>query len=387
MKFRLKKTFDIKNYFIITILSVLLSIYLFEYYLTHKKNKNIIENYKVNFLKKKYNKEYDRRKLYEIYNDLTKDNQDFAITVYPRYFLKIKNLDFLPLSGISNINTINCNENGYYSINKSDRYGFNNPDEEWDKKNIEYVLIGDSFGHGACVNRPNDIGSQLREISNKSVINLSYTANGPLLEYATLREYFKTNFKKIIWLYYEGNDLDDLSYELNIPLLKNYLIDEHFSQNLYSNQDKIDEFSKKQINSILNYKKKLDKKDVLKYKILKFLRLNNTKKILRKKSFVDTKNLEEILIKVKKMSIENNVKFYFVYLPDYYRYKNEEKYNENYKNIKKMVNKLNLNFIDIHRDLFAKKEKPLTLFPFQLPGHFNKEAYREISEILYQFTK
>ena len=157
MKFRLKKTFDIKNYFIITILSVLLSIYLFEYYLTHKKNKNIIENYKVNFLKKKYNKEFDRRKLYEIYNDLTKGNQDFAITVYPRYFLKIKNLDFLPLSGISNINTINCNENGYYSINKSDRYGFNNPDEEWDKKNIEYVLIGDSFGHGACVNRPNDI--------------------------------------------------------------------------------------------------------------------------------------------------------------------------------------------------------------------------------------
>ncbi len=387
MKFKLKKTFDIKNYFIITILSVLLSIYLFEYYLTHKKNKNIIENYKVNFLKKKYNKEFDRRKLYEIYNDLTKDNQDFAITVYPRYFLKIKNLDFLPLSGISNINTINCNENGYYSINKSDRYGFNNPDEEWDRKNIEYVLIGDSYGHGACVNRPNDIGSQLREISNKSVINLSYTANGPLLEYATLREYFKPNFKKLIWLYYEGNDLDDLSYELNIPLLKNYLIDENFSQNLYSNQNKIDKFLEKEINSILNYKKKLDKKDVLKYKILKFLRLNNTKKILRKKSFVDTKNLEEILIKVKKMSIENNVKFYFVYLPDYYRYKNEEKYNENYKNIKKMVNKLNLNFIDIHQELFAKKEEPLTLFPFQLPGHFNKKGYREISEILYQFTK
>ena len=53
MKFKLKKTFDFKNYFIITILSVLLSIYLFEYYLTHKKNKNIIENYKVRFIKKK----------------------------------------------------------------------------------------------------------------------------------------------------------------------------------------------------------------------------------------------------------------------------------------------------------------------------------------------
>ena len=39
------------------------------------------------------------------------------------------------------------------------------------------------------------------------------------------------------------------------------------------------------------------------------------------------------------------------------------------------------------KQLFAKKEEPLTLFPFQLPGHFNKKGYREISEILYQFTK
>ena len=60
---------------------------------------------------------------------------------------------------ISDSKTINCNENGYYSIYKSDRFGFNNPDLEWDKKDIEYLLIGDSFVHGACVNRPYDIGS------------------------------------------------------------------------------------------------------------------------------------------------------------------------------------------------------------------------------------
>ena len=68
-----------------------------------------------------------------------------------------------PLSGQSNSETILCNENGYYSIYQSDRYGFNNPNEEWDKKEIEYLLVGDSFTHGACVNRPNDIGSQLRK--------------------------------------------------------------------------------------------------------------------------------------------------------------------------------------------------------------------------------
>ena len=63
--------------------------------------------------------------------------------------------------------TIYCNENGYFSNYFSDRYGFNNPDNEWDKKQIDYVLVGDSFTHGACVNRPYDIASNLRRLSKK----------------------------------------------------------------------------------------------------------------------------------------------------------------------------------------------------------------------------
>ena len=55
----LKKTTNFKNYLIIIVLSILLSIYLFEYYLTYKKNENRIENYKVKFLKKNFNKETD----------------------------------------------------------------------------------------------------------------------------------------------------------------------------------------------------------------------------------------------------------------------------------------------------------------------------------------
>ena len=45
----------------------------------------------------------------------------------------------------------------------SDRYGFNNPDYEWDKEKIDFLLVGDSFVHGACVNRPYDIASQMRK--------------------------------------------------------------------------------------------------------------------------------------------------------------------------------------------------------------------------------
>ena len=63
------------------------------------------------------------------------------------------------------------------------------PDNQWDEREIEYLLVGDSFALGQCVNRPNDISSVLRTLSNKSVLNLAYDGNGPLIEYATLREY------------------------------------------------------------------------------------------------------------------------------------------------------------------------------------------------------
>ena len=42
--------------------------------------------------------------------------------------------EIFPLSGASNSMTVHCNENGYFSTYLSDRYGFNNPDKEWDKK-------------------------------------------------------------------------------------------------------------------------------------------------------------------------------------------------------------------------------------------------------------
>ena len=70
------------------------------------------------------------------------------------------------------------------------------------KKKLNF-LVGDSFVMGNCVNRPHDISSVLREISNKSVLNIGYANNGTLLEYASLKEYIIPNIKNIIWVYYE----------------------------------------------------------------------------------------------------------------------------------------------------------------------------------------
>ena len=56
---------------------------------------------------------------------------------------------FITFIGISNSKTIFCNEHGEY-VTISDRLVFNNNDNLWNEKIIDYLLIGDSFVHGQC---------------------------------------------------------------------------------------------------------------------------------------------------------------------------------------------------------------------------------------------
>ena len=56
--------------------------------------------------------------------------------------------NIFPFAGFSKSRTINCNENGFFSEFHSDRFGFNNPDKEWEAKEIEFLIIGDSFALG-----------------------------------------------------------------------------------------------------------------------------------------------------------------------------------------------------------------------------------------------
>ncbi len=372
-------------------LSVLVSLYMFETYqiLFNAKNgyEKIIEKY--------YNetgKEYDERTKYEIYNDLKKVNKDISVSIYPMSHLKKKEIEIFPLSGISNVNSIHCNENGYYSIYKSDRYGFNNPDEAWDKYSIDFLLIGDSYTHGACVNRPNDIGSVLRKLSNKNVINLAFTGNGPLIQYAVLKEYINPNVKNILWIYYAGNDLTDLNRELDNEILKKYLSNEKFHQNLISKQSLIDKINKQTLNNLIvdTQFQNLKKNSKLKYKILKFLQLDRTKdkiKVLFLKNNYKVENLEvfeKILKQAKELSLNNNSKLYFIYLPDFYRHRDANYPTGEERIIESLVQKLDIPIINIQKKFFQNRDK-LKYYPFKIRHHYTKEGYLEITKTIYKF--
>jgi lysophospholipase L1-like esterase len=377
----------IKEYLSIIILSIIFSAYSFEYYLGNSlmnKEELRILKIKKNKYKNKTGKKWDERSQYQVYRNLIKIDSNTVPYFYPTE-LNINSKKIHSLSGVSNSPTIFCNENGYYSISNSDRYGFNNPDDEWDSNEFEFVFVGDSFTHGYCVNRPKDIPSVVRGLSNKSTLNLGYGRNGPLIEYAVLREYLPKKTKNIVFMYYGGNDLANLNEELKNEILIEYLNNQKFNQNLKSLQNEIDYQARKHI---------LSRSEGSKYQFynLKLLRekLKNmikSKEKEKEKEKYKLEKLEKILFLTKKLSTENQSKLYFVYLSSA-RYtasdkdpKDDLKY---FMEVKSIVEKLEINFIDIHKKVFENKKNPLELFPFEISGHYNVKGYREVATAIYK---
>ena len=374
-------------------LAIIFSLYLIELYIVLKPNENIKKYKKIKLYEKKTGKKYDVRNRYQIYVDMINEGEKVVVRAPPNYANKLyNNKSIFYLSGISNSKTIYCNENGYFSIYQSDRFGFNNPDDEWDSNEIEFLLLGDSFTHGACVNRPDDLSSVLRLLSNKNVLNLGYGGNGPLTEYATLKEFFPNNVKKIIWVYFEGNDLSNLNNELNNPILLNYLNNINFSQNLKNKQDKLDQIL---IEETQNEIKKTQRKVTFRFKIIKFLKIFETRtqiklllKTFNRKYFdPDFESLKKILKLAKKFSKENNSEFYFVYLPEYSRYFDENYNNKNKDKIIEILKSLNIKLIDPDEKIFKKEKNPLKNYPFEMSGHFTVKGYNKIAELIYTYSK
>ena len=381
----------ILNLFIYLILLSTLIAYLFEAYLTfikpkvltHLKHKQQIK--KEIIYETKYQRKYDNRSSIEIYDDLKKINKNIKIKSNP-YLYKSVNGDVFALSGISNSETIFCNEAGHYSIYESDRYGFNNPDDQWDQDEIDYMMIGDSFAQGFCVNRPFDIASVLRKKYKKNVITLGFSGNGPLTEYASFREYYQKNIKKVFWVYYEGNDLSELNSEYKIKILKKYIEDINFKQNLKNRQKELDMLANNRLNEDIKNRRNIEYKYYLNFNFTSFIKLYNLKLfIYPMKEQPNFLIFKQILKLVKRQATINNSELYFVYLPEYARYKHN--YDDtNYLKIKQILKNLNINLIDIHKNVFLKMKDPLSFFHFKMYSHYNEEGYSKIAENIYLFV-
>ncbi len=379
----------IGTYFVIIFLSIIFTVYLFEGFLIWKFNGgNEFSKLKKNY-ENKSGKKFDTRSRYEIYTDKKKSNNNIVIDITPSNYLAFSDIDFFPLSGISMAKTIFCNENGYYAIYDSDRYGYNNPDKEWNSNQIHYLLIGDSFTQGACVNRPNDISSVLRGLTNKSVINLGFGGNGTLIQYGILREYLKPNVKNILWMYYEGNDLIELNDELKSNILKNYLKDPDFSQNLIQKQDKVNLMANQLIIREKINAKERKRQNSIRFQTKQFILLKKFRSYIQyEKPEYNYKIFKQIIEAANNLALKNNAKLYFVYLPEISRYKNNYDMTK-YSSVKKIINSLDIPMIDIHERVFKKNANPLDLFTFErikhYRGHYTISGYKQIAESINQY--
>ena len=128
-----------KTYTFIIFYSLLFFLYLSEAYLTFflynggegRQDPNLQKKEKI--YKNLTGKKYDVRTKIQFYEFFRKYEKNSSVTIEPYHLSAQK---FFYLGGVSKTNTIDCNENGYYSKYLSDRYGFNNFDKDWDQKQI-----------------------------------------------------------------------------------------------------------------------------------------------------------------------------------------------------------------------------------------------------------
>lgn len=327
---------------------------------------------------------FDGRKRLEVLADVRKDTPDATLTTSPGLFIEGHELSgeqgpLLPLGGLAQRLTVNCNETGAWSLYQSDEHGFNNPPGSF-VPTPTAVLIGDSFAHGACVQAGEDIASLLRA-QGYAALTLGYGGTGPLLQLATLREYAAPlKPKAVFWLYFEGNDLDDLRREAETPLLQRYLAEADFSQGLYQRQEEIDRLLKDYIDAQLQQQRHAAVATESPW--LPILKLRHLRERL---GLAESRPgqyglLKQILEQAKREVNAWGGQLYFVYLPAWLRYAQPQEEAQLFHRgaVLERVRALDIDLIDMH-SVFQMHQDPLSLFPFRIHGHYTPEGYRGVA--------
>ena len=367
---------------------------------------------------KKLGLEFDKRSKFEVYNEMLENNIKVVPSIPPNDFFVNYKLykskdDIYALSGISSSKTVFCNEGGKRVIYDSDRHGFRNREEFWEKNEIDYILLGDSYAQGACVDDKDTVHERIIFYTNKSLLNLGYQGHGPLMQLAALKEYgFTKKPKKIIWFYLETNDIDNLVYEYQWEVFKKYLTKPNYSQNLILKQEQIDKEHKEIINKIY-FDSKTAERNIEKnkkhginhfvYAAKKIIKLYHLRLFIsyympRKHSLVNDYysplNTFDTYGKILDEAIRTaNIwggQIYFVYIPSSSRYFGGTTYaypQRKYEYIRKMTSEKKINFIDLKKEVFEKYDYNKNIFPLNISGHPNEKGYDQMAKYISKILK
>ena len=328
---------------------------------------------------------FDTRNRLQVIEDL----EAHGIPAYPpiagNVILGVNGERLLPLSGISNVMTVYCNESGPYTMYRSDEYGFHNPHGLWATPPADIMVVGDSFAHGACVPSQDNFVARIRA-TYPHTLNVGLGAIGPMQELAILKEYGPIARPRIVlWTYDESTDLADLSQPQD-QLYRAYL-SEDYSQDLVGHQSAIDEAL------IKNYRKVRREiaqnpeppratavERFLKVTALR-TRLRHVRLPLGMAPEESLSMFQHILREAARVSNLWGGRLIFVYLPAYSRYAGLRWGNPDRDRILSLVKHMGLPVIDL-QPVFAAHRDPIALFPFARPGHYTVEGNRLIAEAI-----
>ena len=127
-----KKIFDSLNFHFF-------SVFFVEYILMKTNSLKLFDDY---IQSKKHNIDYDFRSKAEVIKEGKNLYPSMHVLTDKYIHADINMQKMIPLSGVSNSETVLCNENGFWAKYNSDRYGFRNPDNVWDENEIEYLILG-----------------------------------------------------------------------------------------------------------------------------------------------------------------------------------------------------------------------------------------------------
>ena len=385
---------------ILILISIIITLFMIEIYLNlidYKSNKEK-RNLELQKLTESKGKEFLTK--YEFFEKYKNKNPLAVVSINSLMYDLNSFEDFLPLTSISNKETIHCNENGYFSIYNADRYGLNNYNPVWNESEIDYLLVGDSFVHGACVNYRDTITENLKLLTNKKIINVGVSSSGPLFQFAILKEFLKKKkTSKVIWFFYEGNDLKNLVTESKSQILISYLINQNFYQNIFENQSLTDKIFlsklkyEEQNRKESNFEKKNKLKKILtlhnlvriKNEYRKSIKLHKRDEIEFNKEYRDL--LYKIFEEIKNLSKKYNFEFSIVYLPNIQRFKKTKKFNREFETISKIVELNNFKLIDLADEITKNKIPINEIYPplNRDDLHFNEKGYFFITKKVYQY--
>jgi len=357
---------------------------------------------------------WDSRRIEQVVLDERSAGREAYPIILPRNFLitplNVNGEKIAPFAGIPHVQTVMCNEQGYYTSYVSDALGFNNPQFFC---NQDVLILGDSYMLGECVWQNQNLAAHIRSIQPKTV-TLGMQGIGPLTMFAMLKEYAPFGKpQKVVWSFYEGNDLQDLYWENNVPLLKRYVNEPSFTQGLVRQNSEITVALRKWMNQKLD-KYRLESGEYGTAVIRQNLLLRDVRQAAKRAISGNIPKplagltgrekertpdgwggaeLKEILTLAKALIKSWGGELILLYVPEGDRFKNNTYANRTRDLVLATVKDLNIAVLDLV-GIFRKHKDPLSLYSVvpvvgrgEIVGHLNAQGYAFAAEGLRSYIR